>query len=86
MARTRQDTGTAPSDGMVTKSVRMRLEKETPGAVRYMEVDDHGSKLITDADGAVLGSLYIRKAAMRKWVGNDSIPRTLVVNLSTLPS
>lgn len=43
-------------------SVRMQLEKETKGAVRYMEVDAGGNQL--KGDDAVLASIYIRKAAL----------------------
>ena len=39
--------------------VRLRLERETPGAVRFMEVNPAGQrKGITDS---VIGTLYVRK-------------------------
>lgn len=38
-------------------------ERETKGAVRYMEVDDDGNQLKSD-DGT-LNSIYIRKAALK---------------------
>lgn len=37
-------------------------EKTTPGTNRYMEVDVQGNKL-TPNDGAIIGTLYIRKTA-----------------------
>jgi len=42
--------------------LEMKLEKETKGAVRYQELAYDGS-VKTIADGAILGTLYIRKAA-----------------------
>lgn len=36
------------------------VEKETKGAVRYKEVDDHGA----DAFAPVVATLYVRKSAM----------------------
>lgn len=44
-------------------TVNFTLERETPGAVRYMEVDDNGEQLEI-ADGAKIGTLYIRKSAL----------------------
>ena len=40
----------------------MQLEKTTPGAVRYQEVDDNNKEL-TVVHGAKLGKLYVRKSA-----------------------
>ena len=41
------------------KTIYMRLEKSTPGAIQYKEVDDN-DKVIPQKD-AVVGSLYVRK-------------------------
>ncbi len=52
---------------MVTEKAKtlvlFNYEKETPGTYRYREVDANGFPL-TAANGAVIGPLYIRKAAM----------------------
>lgn len=41
------------------------LERETKGAVRYMETVDSVSDVPKDiASGAVIGTLYIRKSAL----------------------
>lgn len=61
--------------------VRLRLDKVTAGAVRYMEVDDHGDKIGTDLLGAVVATIYLRKAALRKWIG-EVPPSSLVVTIS----
>lgn len=43
------------------KVIRFELLNETQGAYRYQEVDADGTPLITDADGAHIGALYLRK-------------------------
>jgi hypothetical protein len=45
------------------RTVRLKLEKETKGALRYMEVDPHGNVEVDLAD-ALIGTLYVRKSAM----------------------
>lgn len=40
-------------------------KNETPGAVRYQEVDDAGQPRKTDLDGQVIGPLYLRKTALK---------------------
>jgi hypothetical protein len=42
------------------KTLHFIVEKETKGAVRYKEVDEKGE----DAFAPVIGTLYVRKAAM----------------------
>jgi hypothetical protein len=37
---------------------------ETKGAFRYQEVDESGKVLKGDADGATVGTLYLRKKAL----------------------
>ncbi len=44
------------------KTVKMLLERETKGAVRYMEVGTTGQQL--ELADALIGTLYIRKAAL----------------------
>ena len=43
-------------------TVRMALERETKGAVRYQELDAAG-KPVEAMDGAKIGTLYVRKSA-----------------------
>lgn len=41
-------------------TIQFKFEKETKGAVRYMEVDESGK----EAFAPQIGALYIRKSAM----------------------
>lgn len=41
------------------------FERETPGAVRYQELDTKG-KPVSIKEGAKIGTLYIRKTALSK--------------------
>ena len=42
------------------------LKNETPGALRYQEVDEYdGSVKKGDAAGAIIDTLYLRKAGMQ---------------------
>ena len=60
----------------MTKTVKFQLEKLTPGALRYAEVDDAGQPIKGDANGVLIGSLYLRKAAM----GNE-VPKAFSVTI-----
>ena len=40
-------------------------KNETPGAQRYQEIDDKGQPRKNDADGQVIGPIYLRKAALK---------------------
>ena len=42
---------------MAKKTLTFALEKETPGAIRYLEVDKNGDK----AKPFMVGTLYLRK-------------------------
>jgi hypothetical protein len=44
--------------------VHYALEKTTPGAVRYMQVDETGKQLKGDEDGALAATIYFRKKAL----------------------
>lgn len=46
--------------------VKFTLLRETKGANLYQEIDASGNHLKGDPDGAVIGSLYLRKAALSK--------------------
>jgi hypothetical protein len=68
----KQATKAAP----VTKHfpLHFALEKETPGAVRYMEVDEKGVEV--DREFIVIGTIYIRKTALK-----GRIPATLKITI-----
>jgi hypothetical protein len=42
-----------------------RLEKKTPGALRYKQINAAGEPIRRDKDGQVVGNMYLRKAAIR---------------------
>ena len=65
-------------------TVLLKHAKETRGAMRFSEIDNHGTVLATDEDGVVLVSLYIRKAALRKWLGDVPAPKKLKVVLEVI--
>lgn len=46
---------------MAKHVVKMKLEKETPGALQYKEVNSKGKVLKSDEDGALVVSQYLRK-------------------------
>jgi hypothetical protein len=48
-----------------TTRVKFKLVDKTKGALRYVEIDDEGNERKTDADGAIIGTLYLRKAAQK---------------------
>lgn len=51
-----------PLKPAVRKTIRLTLEKVTPGALRYVEIGDKNEPRKKDIDGAVLGMMYVRKA------------------------
>lgn len=44
-------------------NISFKLEKATPGSFKFYEVDEAGNKKDI-AGGAVVGTLYVRKAAL----------------------
>jgi hypothetical protein len=74
--RVRKETETAAAT--VTKQVLFILLNETPGALRYQEVNAEGRALKSDVDGAIMASVYIRKQAM----GSGVVPKTLTVSIT----
>ncbi len=48
----------------VTKQVKFKMKNDTPGALRYEEVDSKGKPRTKDEEGAIIGSLYLRKQAV----------------------
>jgi hypothetical protein len=57
--------------------VKLVLEKETPGAVRYAEVNDKGD--VVKGEDSKITTLYIRKSAL----GGET-PGRLAVRIETL--
>lgn len=55
-------------------TLNFRIERETKGAVRYYEVDENGNAL--DQTQYVVGSLYIRKTALK-----GAVPQELTVTI-----
>jgi len=56
------------------KEIKFKFERETKGAVRYMEVDDKGNK----AEEYSIGTLYVRKSTL-----GDKLPppKTITVTI-----
>jgi len=46
-------------------SVVVRFLAETDGAYRYREIDSDGVAIHGDREGASIGDIYLRKAAMQ---------------------
>jgi hypothetical protein len=46
------------------KRVDFSFFNETPGALRYREIDSKGDQIKGDDEGALVGDLYLRKAAL----------------------
>ncbi len=59
------------------KTIYFSFEKETAGAVRYQETNEKGDKK-TVADGAVIGTLYLRKSSFN----GTEYPATVTVSLT----
>jgi hypothetical protein len=57
-------------------TVHFTFDRETPGTMRYQEVDEQG-KPKKASNGAVVGTLYVRKSAL----GKDA-PRRLLVTIA----
>ena len=51
-------------DKSTTVVTHFQFRNETPGALRYFEVDENGKERKGDSDGAVIATLYLRKLAM----------------------
>ncbi len=61
------------------KTIRMILERETKGAVRYMEVGTTGQQL--ELADAVIGTLYLRKSAF-----TGRLPEVIIVTVADVHS
>jgi hypothetical protein len=62
--------------------IRFEFLSETPGAVRFQEVAEDGTPLVSDADGANIGALYVRKAALKRVFGGKETPKKFSINVS----
>ena len=58
------------------KQVVVRFLNETPGALRYREVDSKGDHIHGDQEGALIGDLYLRKTAI-----SGSAPEEVTVTI-----
>lgn len=67
-------------NGTTTVVTFFELRNETPGALRYQEMDDKGNVKKGDANGAVVDTLYLRKAAM-----NGKVMKKFKCELTELP-
>lgn len=56
-----------------TTILNFQLYKQTPGAIRYQEVDAKGKPLYQNS-GATIGTIYIRKTAL-----NGQVPKQITV-------
>lgn len=57
-----------------------KFKNDTKGALRYDEVDEKGNVRAGDADGAFVGTLYLRKAALK-----GKVPKELTIDLDERP-
>ena len=60
---------------MTKMNVEFTLEKETPGSLRFQE--NNGGKVVQVADGAKIGTLYVRKDAL-----DGDTPKKLKVEIA----
>jgi hypothetical protein len=51
-------------------------DHETPGALRYIELNDDGQPIRSDMDGSLVGHIYLRKAAL-----NGQVPEKIIVSI-----
>lgn len=61
--------------------VRLRFDKETKGAVRFVELNDEDQPVVTDVDGAAISFIYLRKRALPSIFGSTQVPRALTIRL-----
>lgn len=86
MARSARTPGTALAVPKKDLKVRMRLrpDKETKGSVRYQEVNERGVPITNDDDGMVLQTVYMRKSAVRRWLGVGNATRDIEITIKAL--
>lgn len=71
---------TAGEKKSLSRDITFQLEKETPGAVRFHELDGNGDRLEKADDGAI-GTLYVRKAFL-KAIGVKGAPEGCKVTIT----
>lgn len=54
-----------------------KFKNETPGALRYEQTKPDGETPFTIAEGALVGTLYLRKSAL-----NGAMPKSLKVDIT----
>ena len=67
---------------MTEITLKFTFKEETKGAVRYQEVDDQGIPRKGDNDQAVVGPLYLRKAALKRLYDGEKYPGSFTVTLT----
>lgn len=65
--------------------VPFRLGDKTPGALKYKEIDSNGRPVESDADGRVVGTLYLRKTATSGEPKKDYRHNRILVGLGQRP-
>lgn len=75
--KTADKEGTAKRAGA---EINFTLERETPGAVRFKELDSNGNEIESADDGAI-NTLYIRKAFLKR-IGVKNVPDGCKVSIT----
>lgn len=63
-------------DKALVSTCLFKLKNETPGALRYEQVDVSGN-IFNIGDGALIGTLYLRKSAL-----NGVVPKEFKLDLT----
>jgi hypothetical protein len=63
--------------------IRLKLEKETKGALRYQEVDEKGEPI--EQASAKVGTLYLRKSSIEHGAPFPKALRVTVEMMDALP-
>jgi hypothetical protein len=65
-----------------TPTVLFALKNETPGAVRFQELNKKGEQIEkVDEEGGAIGSLYVRKSFLKS-IGVKGVPDRCTVTIS----
>lgn len=56
--------------------INFKFDYDTKGAIRYVELNDKGQPVKTDAEGALIGTLYLRKAKL-----NGKMPKGFTIDM-----
>ena len=63
---------------MPKTTVKLVLDRETKGALRYQEVDSTGTPVTDDAKGCVFRNIYVRKSALK-----GETPKEVTIELNS---